>query len=125
MGMRNWSPCCDSPERAASCVGYPGGVNRNTWFCATCKAKGFVYEVDGTPRDLWPASHDDDRWRLDNPREAKMECCEKAFWICTTASVEPRQPNTNRWSCRSCGASGWMYEVDGTPREQWPEGARA
>ena len=121
----SWTPCCSNPAVAASCVGYPGGINRNTWFCGTCKAKGFVYEVDGTPRDQWPADHDDRRWRLDNPRHAKMECCEKPFWSCTTASVEARVPDTNRWRCRSCGASGWMYEVDGTPREEWPEGARA
>lgn len=29
-------------------------------------------------------------------------------------------PNTNSWRCKDCKAVGKVYEIDGTPPEQWP-----
>lgn len=38
----------------------------------------------------------------------RVTCC--AFW----------GPDRNTWSCANCGRSGLAYEIDGTPRDQWP-----
>lgn len=52
-GWGMWKPCCDSPARAVSCVGYFGPDEDDRWrldMLVTVR----VSKVDGTPREEWP-----------------------------------------------------------------------
>lgn len=51
---RKWQPCCEAPARIVTCMAFHFGPDRNLWACANCKRTGYVYEIDGTPREEWP-----------------------------------------------------------------------
>lgn len=54
-----------------------------------------------------------------SPPPKKLEpCCEAPHRM--FSCIHYFGPDCNTWACANCKRSGKVYEIDGTPRDQWP-----